>query len=333
MPTAIILETAPPLTIGATGLAAGVVARGTIKRFCEFALMTVLFTVVIAAAVSNPKCTGQHRRYGGVSGGGKGRGQRFFSRRRRCERERIPLRLMFFRQTLPWCVCRFFWRSDGDYLGGTAHLTEEMPEAISIPPANTQPDLRALAAATRAHIARKSASIRRRSAASLFAHRRARYRSAATRGLAETRRGLDRPRKRRQIWWSHRRKTEAREWSSDQIGGLARRASLLSVTSDLSACWRDRRRGHVYLHWSQRQNKGGQIGGVIRPRRYRSAAPIVAVKADRRLGGRHDYRRIIGLSCACRATSIHQLATADKNADLSCRLAHACSCRSLTASK
>ena len=41
---------------------------------------------------------------------------------------------VFSRQTLPCCVCRFFWRSDGRLsLRGTAHLTEEKcPKAISI---------------------------------------------------------------------------------------------------------------------------------------------------------------------------------------------------------
>ena len=59
----------------------------------------------------------------GERGGVKG-----FSRRRRCERSEHPRAAclysvdhrgleadLFSRQTLPCCVCRFFWRSDGDY--------------------------------------------------------------------------------------------------------------------------------------------------------------------------------------------------------------------------
>ena len=46
--TANTFETAPPLTMGTTGLAAASSHVAMIKRFCEFALMTVLFTVFIA---------------------------------------------------------------------------------------------------------------------------------------------------------------------------------------------------------------------------------------------------------------------------------------------
>ena len=50
--TANTFETAPPLTMGTTGLAAASSHVAMIKRFCELALMTVLFTVVIAAKVA-----------------------------------------------------------------------------------------------------------------------------------------------------------------------------------------------------------------------------------------------------------------------------------------
>ena len=78
--------------------------------------------------------TGQHRRHGGVSGGGKGRGSRALVAGDDASAASTLEADVFSRQTLPCCVCRFFWRSDGRLsLRGTAHLTEEKcPKAISI---------------------------------------------------------------------------------------------------------------------------------------------------------------------------------------------------------
>ena len=79
-----------------------------------------------------------------------------------------------FSVRLPCCVCRFFWRSVGYPCVGQ-HLTEECPRLSPSDLRTTLPDLRALASASQP-TSRGIASIRRRSAASLFAHRRARYR-------------------------------------------------------------------------------------------------------------------------------------------------------------
>ena len=56
-------------------------------------------------------------------------GVKGFSRWRRCERSEHPEADIFPRQTLPCCVCRFFWRSDGDYPCVGQHISRrKMPE-------------------------------------------------------------------------------------------------------------------------------------------------------------------------------------------------------------
>ena len=103
---------------------------------------------------------------------------------------------VFSRQTLPCCVCRFFWRSDGDYPCVGQHISRRK-NARRLSPSDlrtTLPDLRALAkrplaSPHRAANWRRSVDDQPRACSQ---HRRARLslQASAREGLAETRRGL-----------------------------------------------------------------------------------------------------------------------------------------------
>ena len=88
-------------------------------------------SLLYSSAVSNPKC---NRAAWRSEWRGKGSGSRALVAGDDASAASTLEADVFSRQTLPCCVCRFFWRSDGRLsLRGTAHLTEEKcPKAISI---------------------------------------------------------------------------------------------------------------------------------------------------------------------------------------------------------
>ena len=181
-------------------------------------------------------------------------------------------------------------------------------------------------------------------------HRRARLslQASAREGLAETRRGLGQAAQNdARFGGADRRKTDARavESRSDQRPSGEGWRRLYQSRAHLSACLeRQERRGALYLHLRHsgkkyNRRKGKNWGAAdSEPRRYRSAASFVAAKsrigdweADTIIGANHKGVVMSHVSEPPNTPSSPNCRT--RTGTLSCRPAHACSCRSLTASK